>query len=187
VSEPRRRRIGMTIVLLAYLASTSAGQGRLTEYQVKAAYLYNFAKFVKWPAGAPDSPTFSICILGDNPFGQTLDTTVAGEKLDGKDLSTRKIKTPAEAMGCRIVYVGKSEQAHLPTILPALAKHHVLTVSDAAHFCEKGGMIGFVMDGERVRFHVNVAAAQASGLTLSSDLLKVAMEVKNASGKGVPR
>ena len=171
-----------SLCALAVLALPAVAQNR-TEYQIKAAYLYNFAKFAKWSPEAGVAPNFSICVLGENPFGRTLETTVAGEKLDGKEILARHIKTPAEATGCHIVYVSRSEQARLAVLLPELAKHHALTVSDAPRFCERGGVIGFVMDGERVRFEVNLGAAHSSGLALSSELLKVALHVKNAPAK----
>lgn len=176
-------KAGMWLALVCCSANVAAQT--LTEYQVKAAYLYNFAKFVKWPVGAqPAGATFNICILGTNPFGNTLASTVADEKLDGKSIALHQISTPAEATDCAIVYIGRSEQSRLSSLLPALAKQGVLTVSEAPRFSAQGGIIGFVMDGGRVRFEVNLAAAQKAGLTLSSELLKVAMNVRRTPEPG---
>lgn len=176
-----RRSIQLAL-LLVFTGSLAAQT--LTEYQVKAAYLYNFAKFVKWPADAPAAATFNICVLGSNPFGKTLTATVAEERLDGKSIAIRPIGNTSEAAECAIVFVGRSEQARLASLLPELNRRGVLTVSEVPRFTARGGMIGFVTDGDRIRFEVNLEAAQKAGLTLSSELLKVALSVKRPPEKG---
>lgn len=152
-------------------------QTRPTEYQVEAAYLYNFGKFVNFPVGSRTGTDFSVCILGEDPFGSTIDQTVAKAKIDGKPIVTRRIARAGEAQGCRIVFISESETGRLRTILPLLSKSGMLTVSDLPRFAERGGMIQFVMEGDRVRFEVNLGAAQQAGLNLSSELLKVAVKV----------
>ncbi|HUQ49082.1 MAG TPA: YfiR family protein [Terriglobales bacterium] len=175
------------LVVFAIAAGINAHAQKPTEYQVKAAYLYNFGKFVKWPPEAQTSTSFPICVLGEDPFGKTLTAIVSGEKLEGKTISTRRIDYASDAVGCRIVFVGKSEQGDLSRVLAELAKHSVLTVSEIPKFADRGGAIGFVMEGDRVRFQVNTAGAQRSGLTLSSELLKVATSVKKVLAKGDAR
>ena len=156
-----------------------------TEFQVKAVYLFNFGKFVKWPAPAhPGKDTFSICVLGGDPFGTTLDSTVAGERIDGRRVNVRRISAAAEAGNCRIVFVSSSEQGRVSSVIATLAQQPVLTVSDMEGFVDRHGMIGFVMDHDRVRFEVNLSAAEKAGLTLSSELLKVATSVKREGQPG---
>lgn len=155
-----------------------------TEFQVKAAYLFDFGKFVKWPGPTgSDHDTFPICVLGNDPFGAVLDSTVSGEQLNGKKVTVRRVNSAAEALSCRILFVSSSEEARLDSIMSILGHSPVLTVSDMAGFADHDGMIQFVMDRDRVRFAVNLAAAQKAGLTLSSELLKVAVSVKGQAGE----
>lgn len=160
-----------------------AQQARPGEYQVKAAYLYNFSRFIEWPplpAADKDEP-FVICVLGKDPFGSVLDATLSGEGIAGQSLVARRLSKLQDALACRILFVGASEEDHLKEIFAVLGKSSVLTVSDIPRFSERGGMIEFVLKGDKVRFEVNVSNAADAGLTVSSDLLKVAIAVrKNA-------
>ena len=182
------RRPGTRWAVIAALISAAfapasrpvhAQQTAATEYQVKAAYLYNFGKFVAWPdkgemgKGQP----FEICVLGEDPFGAALDTVVAGETISGKDVATKRITNPREIDDCRILFISSSEGGRLTDILGALDRTSVLTVSDIPQFSQRGGMIQFVLDGSRVRFEVNLTKAEGAGLNLSSELLKVAVKV----------
>ena len=152
-----------------------------TDYQVKAAYLYNFGKFVSWPP-KPDSSTpskpFNLCVLGKDPFGSTLDSTVADESIDGRTVIVSRLSKVQDSTPCSIVFVSHSEAGHLKAILEALRSSNALTVSDIPGFSDQGGMIEFVVSENRVRFEVNLLAAQHAGLALSSELLKVASSVK---------
>ena len=175
----------LVAVSLALLASHSGAiaQSKPTQYEVKAAYLLNFARFVKWPPAPPQENMFQICLLGSDPYGAILPQTVSGERLEGKSIEVKRISTPKEAAGCRIVYVGSSEQDRLAAVLPVLIEQHALVVSDLPNFCDRGGVIGFLMEGGKVRFEVNLNAAQAAGLNMSSDLLRVASAVKKAPSR----
>ena len=148
------------------------------EYEVKAAYIYDFGKFVAWPAKVAPADDFPICVLGEDPFGATFDATIAGETINGKKVVVNRIAKPQEAVSCRILFISGSEESQLKEILAALAKASVLTVSDISQFTRRGGMIQFVIDANRVRFEVNVTTAERAGLTLSSQLLKVAINVR---------
>ncbi len=162
-----------------------AQQSNPTEYQVKAAYLYNFGKFVEWPAKVTAaSDFFSICVLGEDPFGSTFDATIAGESINGKKVVVKRITKPQEAVSCRILFISSSEESRLKEILAALDDTSVLTVSDISQFTRRGGMIRFVMEANRVRFEVNLTTAEHAGLTLSSQLLKVAISVRRSSQAG---
>jgi hypothetical protein len=172
--------ISSSVLLAGLCLRAQAQQPKADEFQVKAAYLYNFGRFVEWPdQNAPDkSDAFEICVLGADPFGPTLDATLAKETIAGKSVTAKRISKPQEIDSCRIVFISSSEQGHLKEVLTALDKTSVLTVSDIPRFSERGGMIGFILDGDRVRFDVNLASAQDARLTLSSELLKVATNVR---------
>ena len=163
-----------------------AQQPRPNEYQVKATYLYNFGKFVKWPAtaSARKGDSFDVCVLGHDPFGQTLDATLAGEVLEGKPVLLKRVPRPQDATSCRILFISSTEEKHLKEILTALDESGVLTVSDMPGFTQKGGIIQFVLEGERIRFEINLASAESAGLVLSSELLKVASSVKKNGHSG---
>jgi YfiR/HmsC-like len=170
------------VVTLAFFLTTAllAQQAKPSEYQVKATYLYNFGRFVKWPGTVPagKGDSFSVCVLGQDPFGPILDSTLAGEALDGKPVVLRRISKRQEAGECRILFISSTEERHLKEILTAIDESEVLTVSDMPGFTRRGGMIQFVLEGDRVRFEINLASAESARLVLSSELLKVAASVK---------
>ena len=176
------RYFAAALLLFLCSASTLAAQNpRPTEYDVEAAYLFNFGKFVTWPQGGTSSRgPFTICILGADPFGPSLDTITAGEKIAGRAIIDRRILHPQDALSCSILYVSASEAEHLDKVLAAVRDAPVLTVSDIPGFIEHGGTIQFVLANGRVRFQVNLGAAQQDGLGLSSELLKVADKVTRA-------
>ena len=165
---------------------SEAQQQKATEFRVKAAYLYNFGKFVEWPDKVvPEKDqSFEICVLGADPFGAALDAALASASIDGKSVEAKRISKTQDVDSCRIVFISSSEEGHLKEVLTALGKASVLTVSDIPRFSQRGGMIGFVLDGNRVRFDVNLASAQNARLTLSSELLKVATNVRTDADRG---
>jgi hypothetical protein len=156
-----------------------------TENEVKSAYLYNFGKFVEWPAKAPIvGEFFNICVLGDDTFGSTLETTIARENINGQKVLVKRLAKPQDAVSCRILFISSSQQSRLKEILAELDNTSVLTVSDMSEFTNRGGMIQFVIEANRVRFEVNLTSAERTGLTLSSQLLKVATSVKRSNQPG---
>jgi len=176
------------VAALALFVTTGlfAQQPKPNEYQVKATYLYNFGRFVKWPEAVPagKGDSFSVCVLGQDPFGPILDSTLAGEALDGKPVVLRRLSKPQDAGECRILFISSTEEKHLKEILTALDENGVLTVSDMPGFARRGGMIQFVLEGDRVRFEINLASAESARLVLSSELLKVAASVKRNGRSG---
>ncbi len=156
-----------------------------TENEVESAYLYNFGKFVEWPAKASSiGEFFTVCVLGDDTFGATLETTIAGESIEGKKVLVKRVAKPQDAVSCRILFIGSSQHSRVKEILAELDDTSVLTVSDMPEFTRRGGMIQFVVEANRVRFEVNLTSAERSGLTLSSQLLKVAVNVKRNTQPG---
>ena len=174
--------IAWALVAVPCLRAQSA---KPSDYDVKAAYLYNFGHFVEWPANVASAhDSFTVCVLGQDPFGPVLDTTLAGETIAGKRVVAKRISALRESGNCQILFLSSAEEARLNKIIEALNKQAVLTVSDMPQFSRRGGMIQFVQEGKRVRFEVNLAAVQQAGLTLSSELLKVATTVRRNSSPG---
>lgn len=174
-------RISTCLVLLAVVCPLSRPQKRPTRYDVEAAYLYQLGNFVQWPAtksGAAQASSFSICVLGRDPFGRVLDNIVKGGKINGVSLVDRRIDSPEEAKGCQILFVSGSEGYDIRRDLEQLHDDPTLTVSDVPDFLDRGGMIQFVLVGDRVRFEINLSKAASAKLTLSSQLLKVAVGVR---------
>jgi hypothetical protein len=167
------------LVSFVFSASLSAQQQHPTESQVKAAYLFNFGKFVRWQSDRAGNPELLICVLGKDPFGALLDATVEGESIDGRKLAVKRIAKVQDGPLCSILYVSSSEESQLVSTLNAAQRFGALTVSDIPRFAERGGVIGFVVQQDKIRFEVNRGAAEQSHLTLSSELLKVASKLYN--------
>jgi hypothetical protein len=176
---------GTTLICAITLAPNLGSQASApTEYEVKAAYLYNFGRFVGWPSEAVSvqAGSFQLCVLGKDPFGPALHKTISGETIEGKYVVAKQVLSPQGAADCREVFISSSEDGQLDAILSALDADRTLTVSDLPDFTERGGMIEFVSQSNRIRFQVNLAAARRAGLTLSSQLLKVATKVIGTDG-----
>lgn len=153
----------------------NAGSG---EYQVKAAFLYNFAKFVKWPDRAfsgPDAP-FVIGVLGEDPFGDALDT-IKGKTVKGRTVLVKRLDGIRDGKSCHILFISSSESGRVKEILNSLIGSPVLLVGDMERVAQRGGMINFIIDRNKVSFEVNAEAARKAGLTISSQLLKLARTV----------
>jgi hypothetical protein len=180
------RRLKVASAACALFSSTIlfAQQPKPSEYQVKATYLYNFGRFVKWPTPTGKSDSFAVCVLGQDPFGPILDVTLAGEALDGKPVVLRRIPRPQDAADCRILFISATEEKHLKEILTVLDEAGVLTVSDMPRFTQRGGIIQFILEGEKIRFEINLTSAESAKLVLSSELLKVAANVRKSSRSG---
>jgi hypothetical protein len=151
---------------------------------VKAAYLFNFGKFVRSAGGGPvaKGSTFDICILGRDPIGRSLDEIVAGDSIENRPVRVLRITDATQARACAVVFVSAYESANLREDLAILDGADALTVSDAPDFLSRGGMIQFVTMGDHVRFDVNLNAVNRSHLVLSSELLRVAAEVTGKPG-----
>jgi len=172
--------LALLAVLLAFSgaggarAETSAG-----EYDVKAAFLYNFAKFVDWPQAAFPDPngSFKICVLGKDPFGGSLQAAVGGEEIAGHKLIVVRTESLSKPAGCQILFISRSEREQTAQVLAAVRDAPVLTVGDAPGFLEQGGIINFLLEGTKVRFEINNEAAGRARITISSKLLQLARRV----------
>lgn len=145
------------------------------EYTIKAGFLFNFAKFVEWPAEVfkdPQSPMV-ICIIGKDPFGSRLDV-FENKTIAGRRLVIRRVSSVDQAEKCHICFIGRSEREQLPAILKAIRNRKVLTISETQNFCRAGGVINLFLDDDKVRFEINIRNADKAGLKMSSQLLNLA-------------
>jgi hypothetical protein len=150
-----------------------------SEYQVKAAYLYNFAKFVEWPARNFTSSTAPIqfCVLNDASFASQLNQIVKGKAIVGHPVSVVPVQTPEQSRSCHILFINSAQNMQARHVIEVLRDASVLTVGEAKGFAEGGGIINFVVQDDRVQFQVNHRAARQAGLGISSRLLAVAKTV----------
>ena len=162
------RRAAIAMLLVA-AGTTVSAQDVPLEYRVKAAYLYNFVRFVEWPPAAADGPV-EICVVRPNPFGDVLVETLRGERLDGRPVVPRLVDAPEP--GCQVVFVPAGSAA-APAIR-AVQSTPTLTVGESPDFIRQGGIVNFVRDGANVRFEIDETAARRAGLRISSRLLRLA-------------
>lgn len=173
-------RLIFALVMTVRLIAAGHTEGPPDEYQVKAAFLYNFAKFVEWPGEAfqNQSEPLVVCVLGEDPFGHALDDVVAGKKIDGRALVVRRTSDARQAKGCRMLFVSSSEPKSVLSVLAALNESGVLTVGDSDSASASGMIIKFIIEGGKIRFAINAAAAERVKLRFSSRLLSLAITAK---------
>lgn len=169
--------------LLFLLAETRvwAQETQPSERQLKAAFLFNFARFTEWPATAfaTSNAPMVLGVLGKNPFGDDLERTLKGKTLNNHPLVIKEFHSPVEATNCQVLFISPSEKGRLLEILNSVRGFSVLTVSETEHFTETGGMINFVKEDNKIHFQINNDEAVKAGLKISSRLLSLAV----ATGK----
>jgi hypothetical protein len=153
---------------------------QIDEYQVKAAFIYNFAKFVQWPAGAFQGPNepIAICLLGEDPFGRSLEDTVAGRVIEGRSFVVRHISNLKQVEGCKVLFVSAKQDKHVPATLADIRLDGILTIGESDVPGGDGVVINFRVDNGKVRFDINVEAAEREKLRISSRLLSLAHVVE---------
>jgi hypothetical protein len=167
--------IAAAFLLWSIAAAAAAESAASKEYQIKAAFLFKFARFVEWPPSSfaqSDSP-LCIGILGEDPFGSTLDDMLRGEEVRGRPLITRRSGQVEDLTGCHIVYISSSEAPRIGTILTKLSSEPVLTVSDIDGFADRGGCIRLGVDGNKIRFDINPPVLQQHRLKAVAQLLSL--------------
>ena len=169
-------RLCLALALVGIPLSARADTQPLDEYQVKAAFLYNFAKFVDWPGEAfsDSSAPLVIGVIGEDPFGGALDRAINGKTVSGRSLLVRRLKWGQDLRSCHILYISSSERKRLPQILQSLKGASVLTVGDMGQFNQRGGIINFILEANKVRFEINSHGADQARLRISSKLLTLA-------------
>jgi len=189
-----RLRASATCTVLAWFLLTPvlsplnarAQASGASQYDVEAVYLYNFAKFVRWPAGSP-GPTVQICVAAQKVFVDALTKVVAGEHIETRPLTVRTIQRPEDEVACDILFIDASAKDRLAGLLSVASGKPTLTVSDVPGFLDHGGMIQLLLIDNRVRFSVDLRPVARSEMALSSELLKVAVTVRGQStGGGAP-
>jgi len=171
------RLIAMLVAAIAFPAQLAWSQSSgATGYEVKTAFLFNFAKFIDWPTSSFASPQapFTICVLGQDPFGNNLDDTMRGKMIGDRAVAVRRLRDKAEGRRCQIVFVSSSESTHLVEIVGSLQGAPVLLVGETNGFATLGGTIEFTLQDKRVRLAINTDAVDRSGLKFSSKLLALA-------------
>lgn len=168
-------------------SSDPSGEGASSEYLIKAGFIYNFAKLMEWPAPVfpqANSPIV-IGILGDtDPFQGTLDDVLRGKQVNGHPFVVKHFKWKEDVRGCNILFVSSSAMPHLDELFRAIRGLPILTIGDTPGFAERGGIINFVLEDNRVRFDINVAAAKQANITISSRLLALARIVPETASDG---
>jgi hypothetical protein len=171
----RTSLLAVATLVCIYAQAENAPQAP-SEYQVKAAFLYNFVKFVEWPATpALQEGPIELCVMGKDPFAGALQRVVDGKTVNERPLVVRHIRDIAAARSCHALFVSASEVARISEITRAVHAWSVLTVSDIDRFSERGGIICFFMEGQKVRFRINVKMATSARLKISSKLLRLAV------------
>jgi len=166
----------VTTLLALLVCGQPAAAQRGLEYEVKAAFIYNFIQFVEWPQTAFADPAapFRVCVYGDNPFGSALERTIRGEQVNGHPIAIERVAVGGMVTQCQLLFVPQSQSARTAGVLRAAGEAPVLSVGESPNFLRAGGMINLFVEGGRVRFDVNLSAASARGLVASSKLLRVA-------------
>ena len=190
------KKVGILIVIISLvsaMALRSHAEGLessdSSEYLIKAGFIYNFAKLVEWPTTAfaqAESPIV-IGILGDDPFGATLDRIVADKKINGRGFAVKRLKWTKELKDlrdCNILFVSSSEKEHMDGVVDAIKWLPILTIGDVPGFARRGGIMNFTLEDNKIRFEVNVEAAKRADLTISSRLLTLARIVQQVAADG---
>jgi hypothetical protein len=167
--------LGMEMIVPAAAQAQTAD-----EYQVKAAYMYNLAKFVDWPADAFESPSQPIvfCVLGQTPLSQPLRDALAGKVVGQRALQFRQLADPKQAGDCKVLFISFPDKKRVREILDQVKSLHILTVGEADGFTEEDGIVRFYLDAGRVRLEFNLDAADDAKLHVSSKLLSLGRTVK---------
>ncbi len=176
--------ISALFFLTSIVTSVKAEDDLVGEYLIKAAFLYNFAKFVEWPedAFASSSSPIKLCILGDDPFGAAI-KSIHGKTIRGRDLVINFISKAKDLEQCHILFVSASEKDKLAQVINQIKDTNILTVGDMAYFSHHGGMIRLFKAGAKIKFEINIDAARTADLKISSKLLNLAKIVKNDQQK----
>jgi hypothetical protein len=175
----KRARVACCLSLCIILAD-GAGmnmQGQsIEEYQLKAAFLFNFTKFISWPhADVPSK--FTACIVSAKDVAEALEAVTRGKSVDGRQVVVQELRSPAPLETCQLLFIGSGQEKKVEEILAGARKLPIVTVSEDDKFLRRGGMINFVLEDGKLRFEVNIAAASRSGIGISSKLLQLAIKV----------
>jgi hypothetical protein len=167
------------LLIFSFASHMHAEEATYTEYEVKAAFLYNFTRFVEWPESVSEKNSFTIGVLGDDPFTETLEQTIKNKSVQGRKIFIHKYQDLNNLGSCDILYVGSFSRFPVDKILSHISSPGILTVGDSNDFMQKGGMIHLYLLDNKLRFEINLKAAAHSGLKISSKLLSLATRVES--------
>lgn len=188
----RRDGLRVAAMVLATVGSLCEGSSVVerdwarNEYAVKAGFLFHFAQFVEWPDGAfhdAKSP-LAYCTTGFDPFRGELDATLRGKVVGGRPVEVRHLKQAQDAQGCHILFIGEDQKLQVAAAVTFLNSAPVLLVGESEGFVKAGGMIGFSVEDSKVKFEVNLEAAQKAGLKINARLLTLAKTVIGGPKRG---
>lgn len=182
LQRPKPLWIQLALALAVAMVFQVSAQGQPDEYHVKAAFLFNFAKFVEWPTQTfkTAADPIVICVLGQNPFGNALEETIRGKSVGGRTFSVREISDTQRPWGCQILFVNSSEGKQFRSVIGRIKGAGVLSVGEAEGFTADGGVINLRVERGNVRLEINVAAAEYTEIHISSKLLSLAQIVRKA-------
>ena len=178
-------RILLVILLEAGFFAAQIRAQAFKEYDVKAAFLYHLTQFVEWPPEAfpaVEDPLV-IGVLGADPFGKSLDEIIKNEEVKDRKLIVQRYRSMEEIKVCHILFISQSEAGRLDQIFSSLKDRKILTVGDTEGFAQRGGIVRFLTDKNKIRLRINLNAAKAASLTISSKLLRAAEVVGTKTGK----
>jgi hypothetical protein len=186
VASVSRRAIACLGVVLSCLTPTVTAQAQDAvshEYRIKAAFLFNFTRFIDWPSGsfADAASPIVIGVIGDDPFGAELANVLKDRRVNGRPLVARTIHAAEDARATHLLFVGVSEHEEVARVLQSLRRYPVTTVGESAEFAKEGGMITFVIRNDKVRFEINADAAERAGIRISAHLEKLATVVRGVN------
>lgn len=170
---------------LLFARGAPAQNNNSSEYAVKAAFLFHFAQFVEWPAGTfkDENSPLTYCTLGADPFSGALDDTLRGKTIGERAIHVQHLRASEPVQGCQVLFMGAVEAKRTSSLLANLKKESILTVGDSQNFVEEGGMIEFLLEGNKIRFAINLQAVNTARLKMSARLLALAKNVIETDGK----
>jgi len=172
----RRLPAALLLALQVLATPAAAAPPAASEYELKAAFLFNFAKFVEWPADVfTGADALTVCVLGDDPFGNIIDRALAAKSVHDRPLVVRRHQRLDQTGGCHILFISAPEEGRLGRFTPPPGP--VLTVGETRNFLKQGGIVAFGMNESRLRFEINADAADQAGLKISSQLMKLATRI----------
>jgi hypothetical protein len=175
------RALAAVVLWCAILVGTSRAEAATSvkEAQIKAAFLYNFTKFVEWPEASFAQPAdaFVVGLFGDSVLQQALEATVKDRRVNGRNIIIKRVVTPMEARAVHVLFVESSEEASFGDVWQKIAGNTVLLVGESPEFLASGGCIRLILDEQRLRFEINASAAERARLRISSQLQKLAVAV----------
>jgi hypothetical protein len=171
--KPGKRYLKILVaLLLPFIASAQS----VPEHEVKAAYIFNFSKFIEWPADAFKSANapINVGIVGDSSVASSLQRIVRNQTVEGRPITVRQVGRESNLVNYHIIFVGRSESDRARQIISGVQRHGILTIGDSPNFLREGGVINLFLEGNKLRFEINTLSAERSSLKISSKLLKLA-------------